>query len=224
MRAPITPDDPRHGKQSGYAAGCHEACCRRPHATYRRSLDVRTYLAGGPMLTDPTGTIRRLQALAALGYTFPQISRALGHEDTWANQLTRRNRPLHRRNAQKVARLFDAWSMEPAPKTRYAARTRRYAKVKGWAPPLAWDDNTIDDPNAVPHIDAPRDRDYVDEVSVRRLLNGERVDCTPAEREEVIRRWLADGRSVNELDRLTGWNVRRMLRLRRLAESGSAAA
>jgi len=37
------------------------------------------------------------------------------------------------------------------------AATRR-AAARGWAPPLAWDDDTIDDPNATPDLGAETPR------------------------------------------------------------------
>jgi ParB-like chromosome segregation protein Spo0J len=61
---------------------------------------------------------------------------------------------------------------------------------------------------------APRKgRDEVDEVVVERCLNGERLDTTKAEREEVIARWKESGRSLNELSRIfPSWNIWRDLR------------
>ncbi|MGO5480449.1 hypothetical protein ACTQVS_09920, partial [Anaerovoracaceae bacterium HCP3S3_H6] len=32
-----------------------------------------------------------------------------------------------------------------------STRVRNYAERQGWAPPAAWDDDTIDDPTATPH-------------------------------------------------------------------------
>jgi ParB/RepB/Spo0J family partition protein len=52
----------------------------------------------------------------------------------------------------------------------------------------------------------------VDEVAVERVLGGDgKARLNPAERAEVVRRWQDQGRSLNELERLTGWNVWRYL-------------
>lgn len=77
---------------------------------------------------------------------------------------------------------------------------RTVAKKNGWLPPLAWDDIDRDPepPTAEPV--------YLDEVVVDRILAGDRLDATPAERAEVVRRWLNTGRPLADLERLTGWN------------------
>lgn len=62
-------------------------------------------------------------------------------------------------------------------------------------------------------IDIP-DHD-IDWVAVERVLAGDPVPCTQAERIEVIQRWPATGRPLNDLQRLTGWNIFRYLRLLR---------
>lgn len=56
-------------------------------------------------------------------------------------------------------------------------------------------------------------RSEPDMVVVEHILAGEwRMKAGPAERREVIRQWIADGGTQNELERLTGWNVSRLLR------------
>lgn len=57
-----------------------------------------------------------------------------------------------------------------------------------------------------------RRRDEVDEVLVQRALDGVAVKASIAERRIVIDKWAAAGRSLNELQRIQGWNVWRDLR------------
>ena len=53
-------------------------------------------------------------------------------------------------------RLYDAFSMRvPTPATGYqrgsVLKARRHAARQGWPPPLAWDDEDLDNPHAQPH-------------------------------------------------------------------------
>jgi hypothetical protein len=76
-------------------------------------------------------------------------------------------------------------------------------------PPLAWDDDTIDEPDATPAV--VEDQGDVDEVLVQRALWGERVNPSLAERRAITARWMASGRSLNKLERIQGWRARRYL-------------
>lgn len=210
----IAPDDARHGTTRGYSAGCHEACCRAAEARRRHELRVAHYL-GRPQSIDPTGTIRRIHALMAIGWTTTQLGQRIGYGSTALNQITRCREWVMRETADKVRTLYDELSMTPGP----SAETRKRAARKGWVPPLAWDDESIDDPRAKPYQptrELKRDRD-IDEVAVYRALLGERINLTKRERLEVARLWQQRGRSLNELDRIHGWNVQRDIRETRAA-------
>lgn len=102
---------------------------------------------------DATGTRRRLQALAVNGWPHRLIADQLDadHKGT----LTVQNgttRTIRRHTAQAVADLYDRLWDQPGP----SKRSRTCALRNGWLPPLAWDDDTIDDPDATPHADAVR--------------------------------------------------------------------
>jgi hypothetical protein len=76
------------------------------------------------------------------------------------------------------------------------------AARNGYLPPLVWDDDTIDDPAAVPAV-APDVEDVVDEVAVAEAMAGRRINLTRAEWDEAVRRLLAAGMSDTEVgDRL----------------------
>ena len=94
------------------------------------------------------GTTRRLRALVAIGYTNQQLSELLGIGPSYVSKLTHNSRrQVNADTAQKVRALYDRLSMTPGPSV--AARDR--AHRKGWAVPLAWDDETIDNPDAEPN-------------------------------------------------------------------------
>lgn len=141
----MTPDDPRHGTYAGavnhYLEG-ESACgpCKEAGAAYRRNRRSRLYLRRADALMMPArGTIRRLEALQALGWSMATISRLAGHSEYWA-YVIRKHERVHESTAFEIARLYEELSMTLPPETVYTARTRATAKAKGYAPPLAWDD------------------------------------------------------------------------------------
>jgi len=97
---------------------------------------------------DATGSRRRLQALAVMGWSTRRIARELGNLDPQTYQYIEsgRTKTIRRRTAQAITELYDRlWSQQgPSP------RSTRVALTKGWVPPLAWDDDEIDDPKASP--------------------------------------------------------------------------
>ncbi|MBN9791258.1 hypothetical protein DMP17_22005 [Pseudonocardia sp. TMWB2A] len=127
-------------------------------ATADRLLAVRpdpALLAGGAVI-DGTGTARRLQALVAMGHTVPSIAARLGMLRAQVTALLRASK-VTASMARRVSDVYDALSMS-APVTdtlsrkQMAGRARATAARHGWVPPLAWDDDTIDDPAAVPDL------------------------------------------------------------------------
>lgn len=203
------------GTYPGFAAhrrAGEPACrpCRAARQRYekRRLADQQL---GRPRMVDATGTRRRLQALVAFGWTYPQIGEHLGVSGGAVYRLLTRTGPVQRRVAAKVTTAYRTLAVTPPPaKTRTEKRNVAYARTvarqHGWPSPAAWDDD-IDDPSAAPRIDGDTHGTDVDPVVVQRILAGDwRLPATHAERVEVAQRWTG-GR--NELERLTGWNVRR---------------
>ena len=102
------------------------------------------------------GTRRRLDALRAIGWTLKEISEHAGHDHGWACTVYKRARILPATHAQ-VCAVYDAlWNVTPPAETwsdRVSrGRAQRAAAQADWAPPLAWDDDEIDNPNARPHL------------------------------------------------------------------------
>lgn len=133
----MSEDDPRHGTPAGYRAGCHNDCCRSAKRRYEKR---RRYLTnrGTKFLIDPTGTRRRIQALAAIGWRFSDIDAHLGRKRSVYVILD--SKKVSPRTAQRVAAVYEQLCMTPGP-SRVAAKR---AQEKGWAPPLAWDDIDTD--------------------------------------------------------------------------------
>lgn len=99
-------------------------------------------------LVPATGTRRRLQALHAIGWDQRTIARRLGMGDSNYRRvlLYPGQQSVHAETAAAVRDLYRALWATPGPSP--AARDR--AAARGWVSPLAWDDDTIDDPHAQP--------------------------------------------------------------------------
>lgn len=94
-----------------------------------------------------TGTRRRLQALIAIGWTQAELAHRTAATPSTVNALINERWPnVQHATHLRVCRVFDDLSGTPGP----SARSRLMAARRGWAPPLAWDDDTIDDPTAIP--------------------------------------------------------------------------
>ena len=103
------------------------------------------HLAAGARV-DITGTTRRLRALVAIGYTQCDLAGRLGITSENSTDLFHAKGRVLAATALKVAALYDRLSMTAGPSQAARDRARRLR----WHPPLAWDDDTIDDPNAKP--------------------------------------------------------------------------
>ncbi|ORA23419.1 helix-turn-helix domain-containing protein [Mycobacterium aquaticum] len=91
------------------------------------------------------GTLRRLRALVAIGYTQADLSRRIGILPTNGSRLfSGKHTVVTAATALRVETLFNETQLIPGP----SERARRRAADLGWPPPLAWDEDTIDDPAA----------------------------------------------------------------------------
>lgn len=98
------------------------------------------------------GAARRLQALAALGHNPTTIAAAMGPGATPAivrNTRAEAGAWISRLNYDRTVAAYEALWNRPGTSN----QTRSAAAKLGYAPPLAWDDDTIDDPDAEPQHD-----------------------------------------------------------------------
>lgn len=115
---------------------------------------------------DRSGTQRRLRALIALGWTARHLTRTLHMSTRTMGLLTADTGTAVRASTRTaVAALYDDLALTiPAP-SRSTTVAKRIARRNGWVPPLAWDDDTIDDPQATPDLGQ-----QVDEPAWQRVL------------------------------------------------------
>jgi hypothetical protein len=105
-------------------------------------------------VVDATGTRRRLQALVAVGWSGAELMRRIGIVGTDFPKILGREQILAR-TERKIRALYDqVWDVPPPASTRWEratlTRALAFAANRGWAPPMAWDDDTIDDPATQP--------------------------------------------------------------------------
>lgn len=123
--------------------------------TARKLLAVRPEgeRLGGAVNVDATGTRRRLQALVAGGWPQARLAAQLGMSPGNFGKTLRSPRVLAA-TERAVRKLYDQmWREDPAQHGATEAsitRARRHARSNGWSPVGAWDDDTIDDPQAFP--------------------------------------------------------------------------
>ncbi len=173
-----------------------------------RILSVSADQRAAGALVDSTGTRRRLQALVAVGWSQAKLARQLGVEGANLGR-TMASPTVRSSTAVAVADLYDQiWNQLPptattADKVAYS-RARRQAATRGWLPPLAWDDEDLDDPTGRPAA-APAFEGDLDEVLIARIEAGHapRVGTgnhTP-EFLEAIRQLAAQGLSDSQIGR-----------------------
>lgn len=122
--------------------------CTLFHGTTRLILaaDIRDGSDGfGPMLS----VTRRLRALACIGHTQDMVAAETGISQGILSRI-QNGKGVHiaARNWHALVGYYERHSMTPGP----SVTARRNGSKNGWAPPLAWDDDSIDDPTAEPNV------------------------------------------------------------------------
>lgn len=98
------------------------------------------------------GCVRRLRALTVNGWSMHALSeRCSIGEGTLAALRDDKHRVTRPRFAREVSRVYDELWDVPGPGKLAGTRARN----RGWLPPLAWDDESIDDPKATPYVATP---------------------------------------------------------------------
>lgn len=91
------------------------------------------------ILVDPAPTVRRLRALAAIGWTLRDVARHAGCSAETLRPFRRGTSGSRRASsglAAAVARAYSELENTPGP----SPRTRQVAAAQGWHPPGWWDD------------------------------------------------------------------------------------
>jgi hypothetical protein len=199
------PSRHQHGTEAGYVNHrCRCADCTAAHTQTAR--DRRRRIAYGrhvPRSIPSTGTRRRVEALACLGWSMQALDERMGWSSGRFRVILELQDGIGPATAQRVADLYEELWNQPAPAVDWGSRisvtrTRRLAERRGYLPSLAWDD--IDHDSAPPSYEG---EPIIDELAVDLACAGQRVPLTKPERYEVIRILHARGLTDREIgDRL----------------------
>ncbi|MDQ2852228.1 MAG: helix-turn-helix domain-containing protein [Actinomycetota bacterium] len=144
-------------------------------------------------LVPKVGAVRRLHALMAMGWTKDLLTEA--GATSLPRVLSGPGNLITLAKWREIKDVYDHLSMTPGP----SPQTKRRSLRRGYAPPLAWDDGTIDNRYSRPQTAEflPAGTDTIDKVAVERaiLRTGAATTLTPAERLEVVRAMAAAGAS-----------------------------
>jgi hypothetical protein len=142
-----------------------------------------------PARIDPTGTRRRVQALATLGWTNLYLASRVGIAPSNFRRALCQER-VTAWFARSVRTVYnELWSRSPEyheVPAGMVVRTVRTAQRKNWLGPLAWDDDTIDNPQAEPQTDAVQPIASEGGNVAARWLMGESVLLGREDRREVL--------------------------------------
>lgn len=121
------------------------------------AVELATDEAPDRALVDGAGTRRRLRALAVLGWTCAKLAEhcSSSPQALRTAMLKPETAPTLAGFSRSVTHLYEQlWDRHPPCKSRHeearAARVRKNALERGWAPPMAWDEESIDNPESGP--------------------------------------------------------------------------
>lgn len=143
---------------AGVSAAAVSLICRGQPTVQRdtaaRLMSVTTRsayeLARETTLVPRVGAVRRVRALCAIGWSARSLALRAGTSTKFFHNILDRTRGRITIAAWRtVADLYDELWACPGP----SHISRRRSGDKGWAPPLAWDEGVIDDPEAEPHLE-----------------------------------------------------------------------
>lgn len=140
---------------------------------------------GATVHVPAVGTVRRLQALVAIGWSKSKLAAMLDKLPTNLGK-TMHSEQVAAGTARAVRDLYDRlWDRPPPAFTwserQSAARARNLARRNGWVPPLAWDDEALDDPEAVPQLGEPEKRQGGRLVDLAEVDHLAAFGCSPEE-------------------------------------------
>ncbi|NNM46948.1 helix-turn-helix domain-containing protein [Knoellia koreensis] len=194
-------------------AGRHELV-QRTTAERIATLSLADVLEQADGNVPSIGATRRVQALMAIGWPKADLEAA----GVPSAQLVTRARDLVSAEGWRQTRdVYDRLSMTPGP----SQKCRDRARARGYAPPLAWEEDTLDDPRGTPQVDSSTPAP-VDVVAVDRVVASARagLGCDTSlrlTRQEYLaatRELAAHGASDAEISEAFGVSSRTVLRLR----------
>ncbi len=179
-------------------------------------LETATVAAG--QLVPAIGTQRRIKAMVADGWTLTIQAEQFGWSIGSYYQLLHRDE-IRKETAEKVAALYAARAAMPRPAVRGANHARKWAREHECFPSIAWDDDTIDDPDALPSLLPPVDSSDldVDDLRIQKFAAGFVITLGWREKLEVVHRM--PGRAPGEIAELIGVSRKSVMTMRSMHPS-----
>lgn len=116
-------------------------------ATHNKIMRLVPQTATGGQYIDATGSVRRVHALIAQGHPLRKIAEAAGTHYSCIQTVVAGPARVRRFFAERIEEAYRTLSGT----TGSSIRGRNRAARNGWAPPAAWDDDTIDNPSSKPN-------------------------------------------------------------------------
>lgn len=166
-----------HGTEDRYAnGGCRCDPCSAAATRGRKVRRLVTRDQADPLTVSAVGSRRRLHALMTVGWSLPRMEREAGVKRWTFIRIHKEGERVHRDTAELISQLYDElWNTEPSTETKAelhgVSYSKAIAKRNGYAPPMAWDDDTIDDPAAEPRLDVAGVQS-IDWVLIDRVIAG----------------------------------------------------
>lgn len=167
-------------------------------------------------MVGTTGPRRMLQALARMGWSCDELTRRIrangneiGTNTLHAIRVGKTDR-VRAWVANAITSLYQDLEMTPGG----SKQTVSLAIANRWPGPLAWDEDTIGNPDTEPQgvPTSSWQPGVIDESRIERRINGDRtVRLHKGETVEVVRRMLAAGHSQTAIQRLTGVKAERYM-------------
>jgi len=188
----VCPDDHAHGDKTTcrISHGCRcTPCMLRAATDNARRRRLAAYGLDNKTTRPAIGVRRRMQALAALGWSVDELAAMAGISPRTADHWTMgAGARVFKRTFDRVDALYERlWNTPPTPTEPIGRRRRTMALARAaehnWVLPLAWDDIDTDETPPIPD-EAPIDE--VDHARVALAIDGIRLELTRAERLLVV--------------------------------------
>ena len=138
---PTCPDDHAHSTWCYNSHGCRCAACRGAWAAARRKTYRQVQVRSGkPVTIGSAPIVRRLRALAVIGYGLGELSELMGLNRNNLAEIRRgERRTVHVTTARKVVTTYRKLWMSPSRDARAPVVSER-ARAAGYHSPLHWVD------------------------------------------------------------------------------------
>lgn len=189
--------------------GCSCGPCRDAQTRYVKRWRLAR-ARGAKFMVPSAPSVRKLQALARLGHTFSDIAREAGYSGPAAITNLMKRDVIRSATEVRIEEVYRHLEMKIPYMTHHRRLVQQRAIDEGWLPPLAYDDIDL---GIVAEVEStaevPPGRFDLEVVEDFLQYGTWKRRTSRLEKIEIMRRWLADGRSENELCRLTGWRAGR---------------